>query len=45
MTAASGGWEQVVATEKKEKPNRQEKVLATWLLISCTNVGYPTDMN
>ena len=26
MTAASGGWEQVVVTDKKEKPNKQEKV-------------------
>ena len=28
MTAASGGWEQVVVTEKKEKLNEQENVCA-----------------
>ena len=28
MTAASGGWEQVVVTEKKEKLNEQENVSA-----------------
>ena len=29
MVVASGGWEQVVATEKKEKPDKQEKVCFT----------------